>query len=424
MLERWLGIKRREPKKLPSLDFMMSHLGKASPPDRSMDEHDASLDSKSYKPSSNKEVSLRSGQVLDDSDILELRLVEEEEINVVDRSLGCMEFLHFFLGLLYSADPLPELENQQEVEQVITQHGLRPAIASLLPFFEITVSHLLQICSAERKKPATVLARQDLLRHVGVLQQLIDIVVAVFNRLHMKPDVIRKRFHSLHLICKMCYTVVEKACQGNPGNKAELQRNLPQLQVHLKEDLTAYALILNIYSDASELSAILNDDSIFEEKVDSLRGSRSARTVALMARTCHSDGDPIPENQNRLVSVLVENAPDVIFVMEEEEGSLFLKDSSDSKLSICVNSLMSRLGEDAMLAAGNEERRENGPFNKEASLFCYHLQMLELLALLVQGRNEYAMKAVLALAPAKGLEFDSLLAIIKHPGIPYSLRTR
>jgi len=50
--------------------------------------------------------------------------------------------------------------------------------------------------------------------------------------------------------------------------------------------------------------------------------------------------------------------------------------------------------------------------------------MMQLIQCIVQGRNDYALSMTGALAADKGLDFDTLTAIMRTPDVPFSLRTR
>jgi hypothetical protein len=81
---------------------------------------------------------------------------------------------------------------------------------------------------------------------------------------------------------------------------------LPQLQKRealasaLTRDTGAYATVLSIYTDSSEMLEGL-DEGLFVDFVEILKEDPSARVVALMEMTCVSNNVAVERNQNRCV---------------------------------------------------------------------------------------------------------------------------
>ena len=117
---------------------------------------------------------------------------------------------------------------------------------------------------------------------------------------------VRIRIHIHTQVCHSCHQMFARACHGNTANKRTMGLILPQLQKRealesaINRDTGAYATVLSIYTDSSEMLMGL-DETLFVDLVEILKEDPSARVVALMEMTCVSNNVAVERNQNRSV---------------------------------------------------------------------------------------------------------------------------
>ncbi len=107
-------------------------------------------------------------------------------------------------------------------------------------------------------------------------------------------------------VCDSCHQLFARVSHGNAANKRMMGLILPQLQKRealasaLNRDTGAYATVLSIYTDSSEMLEGL-DEKLFVDFVEIIKEDPSARVVALMEMTCVSNNVAVERNQNRCV---------------------------------------------------------------------------------------------------------------------------
>ena len=178
-------------------------------------------------------------------------------------------------------------------------------------------------------------------------------------------------------------TLFERACDGNMLNKVAMTRFLPQLQRLLMSDVEAYSKLLTIYKDSAELLERL-DDSAFTELIDIIKVNKRGRVVACMEMMCTSNGTTVHKSQNRWAKVLLQENPQLVWALVLIDGEVLLKDPEGKHQPISITGLHRRIEETKLLSPTAELQDSiHTGVELEASLYRYHIMMLQLIQSLV-----------------------------------------
>ena len=84
--------------------------------------------------------------------------------------------------------------------------------------FDRCMKTLIDSCTKNNgRRPAS--RHQNLIRHVGILKIVSDIVVEILERVQMSSTDLRRKMRNVYTVCNKCYTLLERACNGNMLNK-------------------------------------------------------------------------------------------------------------------------------------------------------------------------------------------------------------
>jgi hypothetical protein len=201
--------------------------------------------------------------------------------------------------------------------------------------------------------------------------------------------------------------------KDNPANKKVMERHTPLLLSQLGSEMKTANVLTELYKSNLDLLKRVDEPEMLKY-IDLLNKSPWPRFLNFLSVLCVSDGVPIPENQRKVVDLLIiRNSHLLVTVaVKKERGEVWLSHADGSKFELSTLSLT----EDKFMI------KDTAVMTKEELRMAYYLKVLDVYHDVSVGRNRSGIDVLINKSEVLGITYDNLCDVIAMPSQPMRVR--